>query len=181
MTFGPGKYDDMCTSVRLKTDAKGVILIVFGGNRGPGFSQQWVLEDPLETVDTLMNAAANLRKVADQMQADARRLRQSTRDVVPHTDAIPDAHTLHDDPELKHGDFGDTPKYCPVCEHRFDAYAGGNTSEIVPGACMVCSRCGRLLYFTETLDLRVATEKEMATMPQEVIELIYKVMNDRKY
>ncbi len=38
--IGPGKYDDVCTSVREQLLADGVILIVFGGVRGPGFSGQ---------------------------------------------------------------------------------------------------------------------------------------------
>lgn len=41
MTVGPGKYDDLCTLVREKVSAEGVIVIVLGGDRGNGFSCQF--------------------------------------------------------------------------------------------------------------------------------------------
>ncbi len=37
---GPGKYDDLATDVRLKAKAAGVIVIVFDGTKGHGFSAQ---------------------------------------------------------------------------------------------------------------------------------------------
>ena len=37
---GPGKYDELCTHVRTQADAEGVVLIVFGGSKGGGFSVQ---------------------------------------------------------------------------------------------------------------------------------------------
>jgi hypothetical protein len=37
---GPGKYDDLVTDVRKRTNAAGVALIVFGGDKGNGFSVQ---------------------------------------------------------------------------------------------------------------------------------------------
>lgn len=36
----PGKYDEACTMVRLLTNAGGVIVIVFDGTQGSGFSVQ---------------------------------------------------------------------------------------------------------------------------------------------
>jgi methylmalonyl-CoA mutase cobalamin-binding subunit len=39
-TNGPGRYDDLATEVREKAAAEGVMVIVFGGNKGPGFSAQ---------------------------------------------------------------------------------------------------------------------------------------------
>ena len=40
MFNGPGKYDDQATRVREETSAAGVVLIVIGGDKGPGFSVQ---------------------------------------------------------------------------------------------------------------------------------------------
>ena len=40
MAFGPGKYDRECTEIREKTKAHGVLLMVFGGVKGEGFSCQ---------------------------------------------------------------------------------------------------------------------------------------------
>lgn len=37
---GPGKYDDACTVARESTKASGVLLVVFGGEQGSGFSVQ---------------------------------------------------------------------------------------------------------------------------------------------
>lgn len=36
MALGPGKYDDLVTDIRTQTDAAGVVLLVFGGNKGSG-------------------------------------------------------------------------------------------------------------------------------------------------
>ena len=38
--MGPGKYDDLCAIVREKAGASAVAIIVFGGNKGGGFSVQ---------------------------------------------------------------------------------------------------------------------------------------------
>jgi hypothetical protein len=57
MAFGPGKYDDLCTEVREKSKAKGVVLIVIEGDRGFGLSVQaesWVV---LELPETLRRTA----------------------------------------------------------------------------------------------------------------------------
>jgi hypothetical protein len=40
MALGPGRYDDLCTEARLKAKAGGAILIIFGGDKGVGFSIQ---------------------------------------------------------------------------------------------------------------------------------------------
>ena len=47
MALGPGKYDDLCTEVREKAEAEGVILIVFNGNKGQGLSCQLPLKHTL--------------------------------------------------------------------------------------------------------------------------------------
>ena len=40
MTIGPGKYDDLCSSVREHAGAAGAVLLVIGGSRGSGLSVQ---------------------------------------------------------------------------------------------------------------------------------------------
>ncbi len=60
---GPGKYDDVCTSVREETQAKGVVLIVFGGVKGEGFSVQ-------ADGQTLVQIPHILRTVAQQIEND---------------------------------------------------------------------------------------------------------------
>jgi len=54
--IGPGKYDELCTLVRERANAKGALLVVIEGNRGQGFSVQAtgpvlaVLPELLETL-----------------------------------------------------------------------------------------------------------------------------------
>ena len=64
MTIGPGVYDDEATQVRESTSAKGVVLIVVGGDRGSGFSCQ-------AQEDVILDLPAVLRSLADQVEADA--------------------------------------------------------------------------------------------------------------
>ncbi len=69
MPQGPGKYDDIATAAREQTDAKCIVLVVLGGNRGNGFSVQATADvhpDDLVTV---------LRKVADQIEHDTKATR----------------------------------------------------------------------------------------------------------
>jgi hypothetical protein len=61
MALGPGKYDAECTLVREKTGARGVLLIIFGGNRGGGFSCQ-------SDISFLMDLPQVLRNVADEIE-----------------------------------------------------------------------------------------------------------------
>jgi hypothetical protein len=65
--IGPGKYDDLCTLVREKTDATGVLLIVINGNKGNGFSCQ------VTTSDMVLVVPALLRQMADQIEADLKK------------------------------------------------------------------------------------------------------------
>jgi hypothetical protein len=60
MALGPGKYDDVCTEVRKKTQAEGVIVIVLNGTKGSGFSAQLPLLTQFEI-------ARLLRRTADQI------------------------------------------------------------------------------------------------------------------
>jgi hypothetical protein len=64
--IGPGKYDDQATKVRAATQARGVILIVIGGNCGEGFSCQ-------ATLEVTLALPAMLRSIADQIEADIQR------------------------------------------------------------------------------------------------------------
>jgi hypothetical protein len=63
---GPGKYDDVCTQAREATEATeaaSVVLIVFGGKHGHGFSVQ------SSTADLLLLPQI-LRSIADQIDND---------------------------------------------------------------------------------------------------------------
>lgn len=62
MAYGPGKYDDLATYVREQSQADGVIVIVYNGNKGQGFSCQ--------VTDLRIHAAmpSSLRAVADQIE-----------------------------------------------------------------------------------------------------------------
>jgi hypothetical protein len=63
MTHGPGRYDDLATLVRERTEADGVVVMVFGGKSGDGFSVQ----ADLETTSAL---PAILRQLANQIEDD---------------------------------------------------------------------------------------------------------------
>jgi hypothetical protein len=60
---GPGKYDDLATTVREQAKANGVIVIVIGGDKGTGFSVQG-------GVETLLALPTILRSTADQIEQD---------------------------------------------------------------------------------------------------------------
>jgi hypothetical protein len=62
MAFGPGKYDDLCTDVREKAKAEGVLLIILGGEKGPGFACQASPEITLVLPDILEDVAAQIRR-----------------------------------------------------------------------------------------------------------------------
>ncbi len=62
MSFGRGKYDDLCTTARETAEAETVVLLVFNGNKGSGFSVQ--------TTDPNFSVAlpAMLRYMADDIE-----------------------------------------------------------------------------------------------------------------
>jgi hypothetical protein len=62
MAMGPGKYDDLATYVREQAAAKAVIVIVFDGYRGSGFSVQ-------AEAGMLLPLPSLLRRLADQIEA----------------------------------------------------------------------------------------------------------------
>ena len=59
--MGPGKYDDLATQIREKAKASGVLVIVFDGEKGSGFSAQLPLE-------LMVNIPQMLRSVAEQIE-----------------------------------------------------------------------------------------------------------------
>lgn len=66
MAIGPGKYDDLCSMARERVglgpyDGGGVIVIVFGGKHGNGFSCQADLETTLALPDMLEDIARQIR------------------------------------------------------------------------------------------------------------------------
>ena len=63
MTHGPGKYDLLATLVRERTKADGVVVMVFNGKSGDGFSVQADLA-------TTYALPAMLRKLADDIEHD---------------------------------------------------------------------------------------------------------------
>jgi hypothetical protein len=63
MTEGPGKYDHLATIVRELSSAEGIIVIVFEGDRGSGFSVQ-ATPKVTETMPSI------LRQIADDIEKD---------------------------------------------------------------------------------------------------------------
>jgi len=61
MPIGPGKYDNECTEVREKLKAKGVVLLVAGGERGSGFSVQADLLATMALPNVLEDMAKQIR------------------------------------------------------------------------------------------------------------------------
>jgi hypothetical protein len=62
MALGPGKYDEETTLLREKTEAKGVVLLIFNGKKGSGFSCQAPLELQLRLPAILREMAEEIEK-----------------------------------------------------------------------------------------------------------------------
>lgn len=62
MALGPGKYDAEVTELRERLKADGVILLVFGGERGNGFSAQLPLQHTLAMPQILEQVAQQIRE-----------------------------------------------------------------------------------------------------------------------
>jgi hypothetical protein len=62
MPLGPGKYDDLCTEVREKSQAEGALVIIVGGNRGSGFSCQGSPAVIAATAQLLEMVASQIRQ-----------------------------------------------------------------------------------------------------------------------
>lgn len=61
--IGAGKYDKLCTHVRMKAKAMAAIVLIIGGKKGSGFSVQ-------APPDVTEKVPAFLRELADQIEAD---------------------------------------------------------------------------------------------------------------
>lgn len=62
MAFGPGKYDLEATELRERLDAAGIILIVWEGERGSGFSAQLPAALTLRVPELLEDMAKQIRR-----------------------------------------------------------------------------------------------------------------------
>jgi hypothetical protein len=65
MTMGPGKYDEEATLIMERTKAKGVIVMIIGGDKGAGFAVQ-------ADLITTLSLPSILRSIANQIDADIR-------------------------------------------------------------------------------------------------------------
>lgn len=68
MAEGPGKYDELCTHVRVESAAECAIVIVVNGIQGSGFSVQASEGTELQIAILLENLAARLRQKYAQSQ-----------------------------------------------------------------------------------------------------------------
>ena len=62
MPQGPGKYNELCTYVRLQAKAQAAIIVVINGDKGSGFSVQQPEGSALELAQLLETMAADIRK-----------------------------------------------------------------------------------------------------------------------
>lgn len=62
MSWGPGKYDTLCTMVREQTGASSVLLVILDGVNGNGFSCQTDLAGTLALPDLLEMVAKQIRE-----------------------------------------------------------------------------------------------------------------------
>jgi len=60
---GPGKYDAIATVAREAAKARGIVLVIFGGERGHGLEVQG-------DVETLWAVPEILRETANAIEAD---------------------------------------------------------------------------------------------------------------
>lgn len=67
--IGAGKYDDEATMLRYLSGAQGVVVIVFGGQHGHGFSVQ----GPASLTAALPDM---LREMANQIENDAKGIKE---------------------------------------------------------------------------------------------------------
>lgn len=65
MPIGPGKYDDLCSLLRVQTDAEACVVIVLGGNKGSGFSVQSRGRPLLVLPELLESLAKQIREDID--------------------------------------------------------------------------------------------------------------------
>jgi len=63
MAYGPGKYDKEAMEILERTKAQGVLLMVFNGDRGNGFSMD-------ADINLMLSIPAILRAIAKQIEED---------------------------------------------------------------------------------------------------------------
>jgi len=63
MPYGPGKYDEEAMEVLKEAEGRGVLLMVFEGKRGSGFS--WVGD-----INIILKVPEILRVIAKQIEDD---------------------------------------------------------------------------------------------------------------
>jgi hypothetical protein len=71
MAIGPGKYDAICTQALEQTNAKAAVVIIIQGNKGDGFSAQFLVESDRERRILLGSLGGVLRHMAKQIDSDA--------------------------------------------------------------------------------------------------------------
>lgn len=79
--IGPGKYDDVCGTVRAITAAKAAIVIILGGRLGSGFSVQGPPALVLRLPEMLRRMAAQIEANAEALAIEAAELER--RNVKP--------------------------------------------------------------------------------------------------
>lgn len=62
MPVGPGKYDALCTKVRLEAKARAAIVIVLDGELGSGFSCQAEIGVVISLPELLESVARQIRE-----------------------------------------------------------------------------------------------------------------------
>lgn len=72
MSHGIGKYDPECVELLQETSAESCVIIILGGNKGSGFSVNF-RADCMHKIAMVPKA---LRDVANQIEADLRKLQQ---------------------------------------------------------------------------------------------------------
>lgn len=68
MAHGPGKYDEICTEVRERLNALGIVLIVIQGDKGDGFEVQVIPELAGTVADALALIVPTIRAEMNEVQ-----------------------------------------------------------------------------------------------------------------
>jgi hypothetical protein len=72
MPIGPGKYNQLCTNVRLIARAEAAIVIIMNGDRGSGFSIQCTAGNlSLDQTPVAAWLPSLLRHMADEIEKDS--------------------------------------------------------------------------------------------------------------
>jgi hypothetical protein len=70
MAVGAGKYDDVCTFVRVQTQAAGALVVVLDGAKGDGFSLQGDVATVLALPELLEHLARQIRADRSREERD---------------------------------------------------------------------------------------------------------------